>query len=236
MFVSIHIPKTAGTMLGYVFDFGSGRRLFWDYEDDYAHARTLQAELRANLGFIRRWFWGIHGHFFYAKYAEALPDAHYISCVRHPVDRVVSQYRHEVYDAIRGRRTWRSEAIRAGTMDLVDFVSSDENVRCAQVIHLAGRDVGDYDFLFVPDLLAGGLSAFGRAFGFRRADPYVGRLPDINRGEERVFADDLERGRYEMLAGVTDAQRAKAFERMPEEVDLYRRSVEHSQELVRRWS
>ncbi|BBK39791.1 hypothetical protein STAQ_48690 [Allostella sp. ATCC 35155] len=236
MFVSIHIPKTAGTMLGYVFDFGSGRRLFWDYDSEYANARKPEQLILANLGFIECWFWGIHGHFFYEKYAEALPSARYIAAVRHPVDRAVSQYRHEVYDAVRGRKTWRSDAIRSGRMDLVDFVLSDENVRCAQAIHLAGREIDRYDFLFAQDLLAPGLTAFGAAFAFRRADPYVGRLPDVNRGEERVFADELERGRYEMLTRVTDAQRAKAFDRMPEEVDLYRRAVGYAERLVRRWS
>ncbi|BBK34724.1 sulfotransferase family protein [Stella humosa] len=234
MFVSIHIPKTAGTMLGYVFDFGSGRRILWDYDQGYANARTIEPRLLANLDFVRHWFWGIHGHFLYSKYAEALPDARYIACVRHPVDRVVSQYRHEIYDAVRGGLGWRAAALRSGRMGLIDFIVSDENVRCAQPVHLAGRDVADYEFLFVHEMLLPGILAFSRLFGFHRADPYVGSLPEINLGERRLFAGDEERAQYEMLSTITDSERVEAFGRMPEEVELYRQAVERAEHLIRR--
>ncbi|MGE0715339.1 MAG: sulfotransferase family 2 domain-containing protein [Alphaproteobacteria bacterium] len=227
MFVSIHIPKTAGTMLGYLFDFGSGRRLLWDYEDGYANAGEPDPMMVRNLDFVRSRFWGIHGHFFFRKYAGVLPDARFVTCLRHPVDRAVSQFRHEVYEALRGRAGWRTDAIRRGEMGLVEFVASDENVRCAQSVHLAGRQVEEYDFVFLQERIGECFLVFCRRFGFHRADPHGPGLPRINDGGERPFDDDRHRARYELLTTISAAERVAAFNLMPEEVDLYRRAAAH---------
>ena len=37
IFISVHIPKTAGTSLAYVFDHGTDRAVLYDYRADYTN-------------------------------------------------------------------------------------------------------------------------------------------------------------------------------------------------------
>src|SRR5579859_5671620 len=120
MFISIHIPKTAGTSLAYVFDYGSGRRIFYDYRDDYSNATMDDlAWWTQHKPFLERQFDFIHGHFFYAKYAELFADADFLACIRHPVDRIVSQFNHVWFEG--NTEDWQYRAIVEHDMDAVDF-------------------------------------------------------------------------------------------------------------------
>ena len=66
MYISIHIPKTAGTTLGYILDLGFRRKVFYDYTQLDDKPELLQkdiAHLQANKDFIAERFKLIHGHF-----------------------------------------------------------------------------------------------------------------------------------------------------------------------------
>ena len=57
MFISLHIPKTAGTTLAYIFDYGSGRRIVYDYKADYSNAVMDDLDFwRLHKPFIERQF------------------------------------------------------------------------------------------------------------------------------------------------------------------------------------
>lgn len=233
MFISIHIPKTAGTVLGELFDHGSGRKILWDYSEDYSNALQIDPAWMDHLDFIKHAFWGIHGHFFYEKYRNIFPEAKFITCIRHPITRLESQFKHELYDSIVGVKSWRADLLRSGKMSFVDFVCSDENMRKAQVVHLAGRAIKDYDFVFLTERLSEGLALFTEKFGFQRADPYLGRgIPRLNQGESKQFKDRDQAARFEEFSLITDAQRQAVFGLIPEEVDLYRCGREHADRLL----
>jgi hypothetical protein len=223
MFVSIHIPKTAGTTLAYIFDYGSGRRIMYDYKADYSNALMDDLEWwRLHKPFIERQFDFIHGHFFYRKYADLFPDAEYLVCLRHPVERIISQFNHVVNEA--NPDDWQYRAIVDNDLDLVDYATFD-GVPDAQARHVEGRPIEDYEFVFLSETLKLSLSAFQVRYGFGRQDPYMpgtaanGALPTMNARTEKV--------------AVTQAQREKVYAIAAEDVELYRRGAERAEALVR---
>lgn len=223
MFISIHIPKTAGTTLAYIFDYGSGRRIMYDYKADYSNALMDDLDWwRLHRPFIERQFDFIHGHFFYRKYADLFPDADYLVCLRHPVERIISQFNHVVNEA--NPDDWQYRAIVENDLDLVDYASF-EGVPDAQARHVEGRPIEEYEFVFLSENLKLSLSAFQVRYGFGRQDPYMpgtaadGALPTINARTDKV--------------PVTQAQREKVYAIAAEDVDLYRRGAERAEALVR---
>jgi hypothetical protein len=223
MFISIHIPKTAGTTLAYIFDYGSGRRIMYDYKADYSNATMDDLDWwQRHKAFMERQFDFIHGHFFYRKYADLFPDADYLVCLRHPVDRIISQYNHVILEANPG--DWHYRAILEHGLDLVDYASI-EGVPDAQTRHVEGRAIEDYEFVFLSETLRQSLSAFQVRYDFGRQDPYMpgtaanGSLPTLNARTEKL--------------SVTQAQREKVYEIAAEDVDLYRRGSERAQALIR---
>jgi len=223
MFISIHIPKTAGTTLAYIFDYGSGRRIMYDYKADYSNAVMDDLDFwQLHKPFIERQFDFIHGHFFYRKYADLFPDADFLVCLRHPVERIISQYNHVLNEA--SPTDWQYRAIVDNGLDLVDYATF-EGVPDAQARHVEGRPIEDYEFVFLSETLKLSLSAFQVRYGFGRQDPYMpgtpadGALPTINARTEKVE--------------VTQAQREKVYAIAAEDVDVYRRGAERAEALIR---
>ena len=223
MFISIHIPKTAGTALAYVFDYGSGRRILYDYSADYSNATMDDlAWWTTHKPFIEKQFDFIHGHFFYEKYAQLFPDAAFLTCLRHPVERILSQFNHVFFEA--NPEDWQYRAIVEHNLDAVDFATFD-GVRDAQARHLEGRAIEDYDFVFISEWLAPSLRAFQRRYQFGRWDPYMGgtaangELPRMNARIQKV--------------DVTQAMRERIYEIASEDVELYIRGCARAEELMR---
>lgn len=218
MFVSIHIPKTAGTSLGEVFDYSSGRRVFWDYDPEYKFAAKLQPEVEEGLGFIKKYYKFIHGHFFYKKYEKVFPEAKFISCVRHPVDRIVSQYYHVAYEEKSG--AWQAPLIRAGKMDAVEYAKSDRGIFEAMDIHLSGRPIEDYDFIFLTESLPQDLAIFSKMFDFQISVP----VEQLNTGEARMAAVSAKKQNKGVsgIIKVTEEQRKKIFGLCPRDVEVFR--------------
>lgn len=227
MNVFIHIPKTAGTFLGYLFDHGSGRRVFWDYSADYSTAIVPDPDVVAHTDFISRRFWVVHGHFFYTKYADVFPQARFMTCVRHPVHRIISQFKHEIYDAVCRQHAGhpeldnpRARALLAGC-GLIEWLAMDPSVGNAQVNHLAGRRLEDYDFLFVQEMLGPCWSLFCTEFSLKTWQWLFGSFCAVNTAEDRAFHSESERYLYETLTAITQQDREKLFLLIPEEIALY---------------
>jgi hypothetical protein len=234
VFISIHIPKTAGATLGYLFDHGSGRKVLWDYTPYCVNVNNIDHAWLEHASFIEQTFWGIHGHFSYRKYHGIFPSAKTITCLRHPVERLESQFKCEVYNALSGMNHWRADALLDGRYSFVDFVRSDESTRIGQVLYLDGRDIIDYDFVFISEFLTPCIEAFSRMFNFRRRDPESNSgIPRINDGRRRYFLEAREAARFEGLTCISDEDRRKVFALIPEEVDLYRRGAEYTCRLIR---
>ena len=97
IFISVHIPKTAGTSLAHVFDMGTDRAILYDYRSDYSNFMFSEREREEFLearGYVLSRFSFIHGHFSVRKYQDVLPAAKRVTCFRHPISRIISQYKH----------------------------------------------------------------------------------------------------------------------------------------------
>ena len=182
MFVSIHIPKTAGTALAKIFDDTSLRRIMYEYgsERDLTTVRTCPPDVREHREFIQSYFKYLHGHFHYLKYADVFPDAPVITTVREPVDRVVSQYLH----ILRGgdRNNLRHKQIMDGEMSIVEF-SKIDFIGNAQWYYLEGRPIKEYDFIFIQEELYYSLKKFCERFELSEIQEYLGwfnGVPTIN--------------------------------------------------------
>lgn len=184
-YISIHIPKTAGTTLGYLLDYGSNRRIFWDYSPDYTNVEKCDDPLfLKSIQFVDTHFEVIHGHFYYTKYQTLFPNARFITCMRHPVQRVISQFIHILGE--KNQNDWFYKAIHNGEMDIVDF-ASNYSIGNAQTLHLRGRDLKDYDFVFISEHFGESFRIFESKFKFYRNDDYasVGAFPVLNSKKKR---------------------------------------------------
>lgn len=100
MIISLHLPKTAGTSFGAALQSHFGDGLRRDYDDlplNTPAAERKAAALRACLDATQA-PWPdaacVHGHFLPVKYLLGAQQAgaHFVSWMRHPVDRLLSHY------------------------------------------------------------------------------------------------------------------------------------------------
>lgn len=212
MFISIHIPKTAGTTLGYLLDHGTDRRILYLYRRDYANPGNEDADYwREHAAFVEQQFDVIHGHFYYQKFCDIFPRAHYISCLRHPVKRMVSQWLH----ALKEGNNYIADAALQG-MTIVDWVTSDPGLTRVFKTHLGGRELKDYDFLFLSENFEACWDLFSATFSFHRRDPDIGHgFPRMNDGRLRGPAPTLP-----------DAQLQAVYAMCAEDVEVYKQAVE----------
>lgn len=218
MFLSIHIPKTAGTALAKIFDDSSLRRIMYDYgtERDLECVRTCTQEVREHREFIQSYFRYLHGHFHYLKYADVFPDATVISMVRNPVDRVISQYRHILRSG--DRNNWRHKLIMDGEMDVVEF-SKFDFIGNAQWYYLEGREVEDYDFIFVQEYLNQSMNMFCDRFEVPEIREYLGWFGGVPKVNEKPKFSLRRRG-----VKITAEQKKLISINCERDMDVYIRS------------
>ena len=87
MVVSIHVPKCAGTSFRNVLSDQFGSRLWLNYGSIFTEADFRPELIPANTACI-------HGHFLGDAFDSFVPRPRFMTWVRHPVDRVVSNYYH----------------------------------------------------------------------------------------------------------------------------------------------
>ncbi|SKB14092.1 hypothetical protein PL11201_580084 [Planktothrix sp. PCC 11201] len=197
-YISIHIPKTAGTTLGYLLDYGTSRRILWDYCPDYSNALLKPQEkeyLLKHKEFIEKQFDVIHGHFYYSKYSWLFPNAKYITCVRHPVARVISHFQHIMNE--KNEQDYLYQAVKSNQIDIIDFASIYD-IGNAHTVHLKGQSIQDYDFIFINERFDESFYLFQKKFNFQRQDEYMNKntIPFINKSENRnikklEFSNDI---------------------------------------------
>lgn len=221
MFVSIHIPKTAGTALAKIFDDTSQRRIMYDYgtEHDLTSARTCPQAVHEHRDFIQSYFKYLHGHFHYLKYADVFPNSPVITAVRDPVDRVVSQYLHILRSG--NPNNARHKLIMDGEMGIVKF-SSIDFIGNAQWYYLEGRQIKDYDFIFVQECLDHSLDMFCQRFNLPEIRDYLSwfdGVPSVNE-KPKTTRDNVR------TVVITAEDKQKIYNNCERDVEVYRLAKE----------
>lgn len=125
-FVFFHIPKTAGRTLNSIL-----RRqypsdlIYWVNRPPTAAERVHRFQELPEAERAR--YRAITGHV-HLEFADSIPNpVSYVTMLRHPVDRVISQYhhiathpKHPKYDAIKGGNVDLAEAVSTGLFSLTD--------------------------------------------------------------------------------------------------------------------
>lgn len=173
--ISIHVPKTAGTNFTETLRLIYGKRIHFDYgtERDLTTARTCAPEILAKPDKFRKKFDVIHGHFHYPKYAEVFSDVPVMATLRHPVARVVSQYRHVALNGDRANE--RHRKIMDGEMDVVEF-SKIRFIGNAQSEFLKDLPVDQLFHAIIQEHFAETVQAFCAKVGF---DPNHSKIQSL---------------------------------------------------------
>jgi hypothetical protein len=186
--ISIHVPKTAGTNFTETLKLIYSGLIHMDYgtERDLTTARTCASEILAAPHAFRTQNEVIHGHFHYLKYKPVFPDVPVLVTLRHPVSRVISQYRHV---ALHGdRNIQRHNLIMTGQMDVVKF-SKFRFIGNAQSVFLEGIAVNDLAHAIIQEHFGETVQRFCSAVGFDPMDSRVQKLiaKPINSREKNVW-------------------------------------------------
>lgn len=212
--VSVHIPKTAGTTLATIYDRAFNRKVFYDY-DGYHTAGVASELVKANAGFISSQFKVLHGHFFTSKYLDVFPSARYVSLLRHPVERLISQYVHELNET--SSDAWYHDAIVNNKLDIVDFAKLPD-INNTMTIHLSGMELKDYDLLMINERMLQSCLLFSKTIEAIDLELLFGRpvkLPYVNQKIER-----------DIHPVISAAQQQEIFKHIPEDVETYRKAQE----------
>jgi hypothetical protein len=222
MFVSIHIPKTAGTTLGWLFDNISAKKVLWDYRGDTFNPEgdgygqgigcneKFAASMKANKDFLSRHFIFIHGHFRYEQYANVFPEGRFITCLREPISRIISNYRHLLRE-------------RPGdNISLTDFANLPQ-FRNLQSTLLKGRALQDYDHIFLTERLQESLAIFACKF------PELKIQPDL---KKTIPVQNSDKQQHKQRISIWWAKR-KLRKSQAEDIALYAKAIErHEQEVL----
>jgi hypothetical protein len=154
MLVSVHIPKCGGTSFRHVLQALFGERLFLNYGAIFTRAQARVGLLPPNPACI-------HGHFFADAFDDLFPERQLITWVRHPVERVVSNYYHFLRSP-----DLRDDCCRALVEDrltLREFAELDW-MRNEGTRYLVGKPIGDFCFVGVAERFLESLRVFSETF------------------------------------------------------------------------
>lgn len=95
MLLSVHVPKAGGTATADLLQRTFGNRLVRDYDDDPSNP-TAMRNVDPHRFFrcprsVASDVLAVHGHFHPARYAD-MPNATWVTVLRHPVDTIISTY------------------------------------------------------------------------------------------------------------------------------------------------
>jgi Sulfotransferase family len=219
--VSVHIPKTAGTTLSSVFDRCYSRRVIYDY-DGYSQPATPSQLILESREFIEQYFRVLHGHFFTSKYKDVFPDAKFISTLRHPVARVISQYNHEINE--RSSNSWYHDDLVSGRMDVVEF-ARQPGIGNAFEAHLAGMDLCNYNLILIQEHFRESLWLFDQLVSPLDLETHYGSdlvIPNLNTGQERIRQIEVSSTEKEGIFNCTSADN-----------EIYREAIDLLSEKLR---
>jgi hypothetical protein len=158
-YVFVHVPKTAGTSVrvAAASHFGA-QRMLYDYGPEARQTSALVLEWvyekRDLQGFRQAAATGgyqfLSGHFPLSKYRASFDDAHFLSWMRHPVDRVWSAYRH-----------FHTKLGFDGSFS--DFYTQPQ--QCNRQVRMLGENLDSIDFVGITERFHRSLLVLSAQFG-----------------------------------------------------------------------
>lgn len=144
MIISVHIPKTAGTTLATYLDHSTNRSILYDY--GASSNLVIDSDvLNKHKDFIEK-FKVIHGHFAASKYKNVFPNAEYITFVRQPSKRIISNYLH----LKRVPSHPMAKKIESNKMSILEF-AKQFNQSNALSIHMDGLSLNEWSFIGITE-------------------------------------------------------------------------------------
>jgi hypothetical protein len=202
MVVSIHVPKCAGTSFRHVLDALCGPGVWYNYGEIFSRDQARPGIVPAGARFI-------HGHFMADAFDDLFPGRRLVTWVRHPVERLVSNYYHFIRSP-----DMRDDCCRAlherrlGLRDLADL----DWMRNETTRYLANKPLEDFEFVGVTDCFSESTRHFCHVFGLGD----VRRMPRENVNPDRITE------RYPLSREVY----AHILRRNLDDLDLYNRALE----------
>jgi len=154
--ISVHIPKCAGTSFRTILRGIFGDKLWLNYGAAYR-----REEVRP--GVVPPGTECIHGHFLADAFDVVFKNPRLVTWVRHPVERVVSNFQFFLRHPYNG--DYFSRELHSKKLSLRQF-SDMEGMRNEAARHFAGKTVDDFSFVGIADRFAESMRHFGQTFGF----------------------------------------------------------------------
>ena len=189
---SVHIPKTGGTTFMTVLASHFGDRLVKDYE-------LPREEVNRLIG--GRTSYCVHGHFWTDKYAD-VPDADYVTWLRDPIDRLISQYNFWHNYRFPHDPVWRR--VHYDKLDFLSFAKlryiSNEQSR-----YIAGKPIESFAFVGLMEMFNEGMELFRDQFAILDAELMgqnvgVGEIETVTVGRIRDGVLGIQTGERSLLA------------------------------------
>jgi hypothetical protein len=161
MLVSVHIPKCAGTSFRHILREVYDGALWLNYGTIF-----VRSQARASL--IPSGTVCIHGHFFADAFDDVLPDRRLITWLRHPVERVISNYFHFLRSP--DMRDDCCRLLHERNLSLVKFAELDW-MRDEATHYLSGKSLDDFEFVGIAERFSESLELLAAQIGWRSAIP-----------------------------------------------------------------
>lgn len=158
MVVSVHIPKCGGISFQHVLRGIYGKRRLWLNYGAFFDRSQARYEL------IPQGTLCVHGHFLSDAFDELVPRPELVTWVRHPVERVVSNYYHFLRHPDPENPCWRELASRH--LGLEEFAGL-EGMRNEATRYLAGKPLSAFRFVGIMEHYPECLRSFGQVFGVK---------------------------------------------------------------------
>lgn len=166
-FISLHVPKCGGTTLGFILQELYGDKFFWDKSEDSLpiHGKVInynQAHVQqANV---------IHGHIHVNKYSFL--QRPYITWLRHPVDRLESEY-----SIIRQKKLTKgiSPLHKRIILDKLSFLDYVREIKNVYTNYLGELRVEDFAFIGITELYEESLFVLFQQLLGKEIPPYYRR-------------------------------------------------------------
>ena len=186
MVISVHVPKCAGTSFRRILSGICGARIWFNYGMIFTREQARADLVPEGTSFI-------HGHFLADAFDDLYPRRRLVTWVRHPVERLVSNYSHFLRSP--GMRDDCCRALHKQGLSLRQFADL-EWMQNETTRYLANKKVEDFEFVGITERFRESVEAFCETFGFRS----VTSLPQENVNPQRTARGyDVSRGDYEYI-------------------------------------